>query len=182
MTTPPPYGQDPSAPPPPPQDPYQQQPPPQYPQPPTYQQPPYQQPYQVSGPPTYQISGAGQPYSPYPPPYSGPPGGYGYDPVTGQPYSDKSKLAAGLLQLLPGFFLGLGGIGRLYAGHVTVGVVQIVLSVLAYVSICCSVATFGLALIVAIPLSAAAWLWPVIDGIVMLAGTPSDAQGRPLRP
>jgi TM2 domain-containing membrane protein YozV len=190
MTTPPPYGQDPPPPapehnqaPPPPQDPYQQ--PPAYPQPPTYQPPPAYSPpptYQVSGPPTYPTSGGGQPYSPYPPPYSGAPSGYGFDPATGQPYSDKSKLAAGLLQLLPGFFLGLGGIGRLYAGHITLGVVQLALTVLAYVSLCCSVVTLGLALVAAVPLAAAGWLWPVIDGIVMLAGNPTDGQGRPLRP
>ncbi|MBX6354759.1 MAG: hypothetical protein IRZ05_02765 [Micromonosporaceae bacterium] len=211
MTTPPPYGQDPTAPPPPgqdpygppagppqdpyqqperpPQDPYQQpdgpQPPPGYPPQPGYPQPPG---FQVSGPPTYPVSGGGQPYSPYPPPgypagpFSQGAPGYGFDPVTGQAYSDKSKLAAGLLQLLPGFFLGLGGIGRLYAGHTSIGVAQIVVSAFAYISICCSVATLGLALVVAIPAAIAGWLWPVIDGIVLLAGRPADAQGRLLRP
>jgi TM2 domain-containing membrane protein YozV len=106
----------------------------------------------------------------------------GFDPMSGRPYSDKSKLAAGLLQLLPGFFLFLGGIGRLYAGQAGIGVGQLVLSGLTYLSFCCAGVTLGLALVVAIPLAAAAWLWAVIDGIVLLAGTPVDGQGRPLRP
>jgi TM2 domain-containing membrane protein YozV len=176
MTTPPP---------PPGQDPYQPPEPPSYPsdpyrapQPPTFQQPP---PWQVSGPPQYPISGA-QPYSPYPAGYPHSPMAAPYDPVTGQPYSDKSKVAAGLLQLLPGFVLGLGGIGRLYAGHAGLGIAQIAVSVLAYVSLCCSFVTLGLALIIAVPLLAAGWLWPVIDGVIMLAGRPVDGQGRLLRP
>jgi TM2 domain-containing membrane protein YozV len=176
MTTPPPpYGQDPTSPPPgqdpfqapagPPQDPYQ--PPPAYPQPPTYQ---------VSGPPTYPVSGGGQPYSPYPPVYPGMPMNHGFDPATGQPYSDKSKVAAGLLQLLPGFFLALGGIGRLYAGQITIGVVQLVVSVLVWVMVAC---LFWL--IFPFLLIFGTWLWAVIDGIIMLAGRPTDGQGRPLR-
>jgi TM2 domain-containing membrane protein YozV len=176
MTTPPPYGQDP--PPPPGQDPYRppagpaqdpyQQPPQAYPQPPTYQ---------VSGPPTYPISGGGQPYSPYPPAYPGAPMGYGFDPMTGQPYSDKSKVAAGLLQLLPGFFLGLGGIGRLYAGHTALGVVQIVVSVFGWISFWC-----GFLLVFPFLIFVGTWLWAVIDGIILLAGRPTDGQGRLLRP
>jgi TM2 domain-containing membrane protein YozV len=147
--------------------------------------PPGQDPYQVSGPPQHPVSGGAAPYSPYPGGgYVGypPPMSPGFDPVTGRPYSDKSKLAAGLLQLLPGFFLGLGGIGRLYAGQAGIGVGQLVLSGLAYLSVCCAGVTLGLALVVAIPLTTAAWLWAVIDGIVLLAGAPVDRQGRPLRP
>jgi TM2 domain-containing membrane protein YozV len=177
MTQPPPYGQEPDAPPP--QDPYQQpppypQPPPAYPPqpPPAYPQPPT---FQVSGPPTYPISGGGQPYSPYPPPYPG--GPMGFDPVTGQPYSDKSKLAAGLLQLLPGFFLGLGGIGRLYAGYTSLGVVQIVVSVIGWISFWC-----GFLLVFPFLIFFGAWLWAIIDGIILLAGRPTDPQGRLLRP
>src|SRR5688572_11237389 len=55
---------------------------------------------------------------------------YSAQPYSGQPYltpagwqpaSDKSKVVAGLLQLLPGFLFTLGGIGRLYAGQNALG-------------------------------------------------------------
>lgn len=91
-------------------------------------------------------------------------------------YSDKSKIVAGLLQILPGFILGLGGIGRLYAGHTMLGLIQLVATVIGWISFWCGFFTgftfviFGLA-----------WLWFVIDGIVLLAGRPVDGQGRPLR-
>ena len=73
----------------------------------------------------------GYPPPPFPPPYPSypqyPQYGAGYDPsapfgrhpVTGQPYSDKSKTVAGLLQLI-GLF-GFVGIGRIYAGYVGLG-------------------------------------------------------------
>lgn len=95
-------------------------------------------------------SGAYPPYGA--PQYAAP---YGIDPKSGRPYSDKSKLIAGLLQLL----LPLG-IGRMYTGHVSLGVIQLVVVVL----------TCGLGS-----------LWPFIDGILMLVGDPTDAEGRPLR-
>ena len=80
---------------------------------------------------------------------------YGRDPVSGFPYSDRSKVVAGLLQL----FLPIG-IGRLYAGHTGIGIAQLVLTLF-----------FGLGMI-----------WAFIDGIVILAGHPTDGRGRPLRP
>jgi TM2 domain-containing membrane protein YozV len=45
---------------------------------------------------------------------------YGHAP-NGQPYSEKSKVIAGLLQL---FFGGLG-IGRFYTGHVGMAIAQL---------------------------------------------------------
>ena len=162
----------------------------------------------MSGPPSSGPPGSNPPYSPtYQLPVSGAPtsGGYdpygqqaaygqqpaygvpvlgvanaGYDPVTGQPYSDKSKLfVAGLLQLLPGLFLGLGGIGRIYAGKIALGITQIVLAVVVgWTAIICGIFSFGLTWIVSFGL----WVWFVVDGIVMLAGRPVDGQGRPLRP
>ncbi|MCZ9344600.1 TM2 domain-containing protein, partial [Streptomyces sp. TRM76130] len=45
---------------------------------------------------------------------------YGVDPK-GRPYSDKSKIVAGLLQI----FLGGFGVGRFYVGSVGVGVAQL---------------------------------------------------------
>ena len=80
---------------------------------------------------------------------------YGRDPVSGFPYSDRSKVVAGLLQL----FLPIG-IGRLYAGHTGIGVAQLLLTLF-----------FGIGVI-----------WAFIDGIVILAGRPTDGHGRPLRP
>src|SRR3954471_14651982 len=70
--------------------------------------------------------------------------------------SDKSKMAAGLLQI----FLGPFGVGRFYTGHVAIAIAQIAVTW----------ATCGVG-----------WLWPFIDGILMLAGKVNDAQGRPLR-
>lgn len=91
-------------------------------------------------------AGAGAPGAPY-----------GYDPVTGLPYSEKSKLVAGLLGILLGGF----GVGRFYTGHVGLGVAQLIVTFV----------TFGLGA-----------LWGFIDGIMMLAGNAKDSNGLPLRP
>jgi TM2 domain-containing membrane protein YozV len=133
-------------------------------------QDPYYDPYQQTP----------SPYSPadaYPvSPYQQNPYPYGVEPSTGLPYSDKSKVVAGLLQLLPGFFFSLGGIGRLYAGNTTVGIVQLAATVVGWISFWCGFVTgvtfvmFGLI-----------WLWFVIDGIVIMVGRVTDGQGRPLR-
>ena len=100
-----------------------------------------------------------------PPPggFGGPPGGqmmpyapYGLDPITGVPFSDKSRMVAGLLQI----FLGSFGIGRFYTGHTGIAIAQI----------CVTWFTCGVGA-----------LWPLIDGIMMLTGKVPDSQGRPLR-
>jgi hypothetical protein len=76
---------------------------------------------------------------------------YGYDPY-GRPYSHKSKVVAGLLNIL----LGLG-IGRLYAGHIGIGLAQLF--------------TCG-----------GLWVWSFVDGILFLTSNDrTDAEGRPLR-
>ena len=80
---------------------------------------------------------------------------YGIHPITGIPYSDKSKLVAGLLQILIPF-----GIGRFYIGDNRTGVIQLVVTVLT-----CGIGA----------------LWPFIDGIIMLATDSKDAQGYMLR-
>lgn len=82
---------------------------------------------------------------------------YGIDLYTGVPYSDKSKLVAGLLQI----FLGGLGIGRFYLGNPGMAIAQILVTWF----------TLGVGA-----------LWPLIDGIVLLAGQPRDRAGRPLRP
>jgi TM2 domain-containing membrane protein YozV len=79
---------------------------------------------------------------------------YGRDPVTGRPYSDRLKVIAALLQLFLPF-----GTGRFYTGHTGIAIAQLLLFFV------------GVGMI-----------WSFIDGIVMLAGDPTDPQGRPLRP
>jgi TM2 domain-containing membrane protein YozV len=140
--TPPPYGEP--APPP-----YGEPAPPPYgePTPPPaggQQPPPYAQP---SGYPPPPAGGYNPGYNPAAP--------YGVHPVTGIPYSDKTKLVAGLLQILIPL-----GIGRFYIGDTKIGVWQVIVTVF----------TCGLGA-----------LWPFIDGIVILATDSVDAQGRPLR-
>jgi TM2 domain-containing membrane protein YozV len=103
--------------------------------------------------------------------------GYGFDPLTGQPLSDKSKITAGLLQLTLGFFFTLGGVGRLYAGNTALGVAQLVATIVAWTSFWCGFLVLFISWVPWI----AIWLWFVIDGIVMLAGRPVDGQGRLLR-
>ncbi|WP_329137247.1 TM2 domain-containing protein [Streptomyces sp. NBC_00670] len=77
---------------------------------------------------------------------------YGFDPQ-GRPYSDKSKIVAGILQL----FLGTLGIGRFYVGSVGVGVAQL---------LTCGGLGF----------------WALIDGIIFLTSNDrTDGQGRVLR-
>jgi TM2 domain-containing membrane protein YozV len=80
---------------------------------------------------------------------------YGIHPGTGVPYSDKSKIVAGLLQILIPL-----GIGRFYIGDSKTGGWQLAVTLLT-----CGVGA----------------LWPFVDGIVILASDSRDAQGRMLR-
>lgn len=69
--------------------------------------------------------------------------------------SDKSRVLAGMLNLIPP-----GGIGRLYLGYAAYGVLQMVLTI----------GTCGIL-----------YLWSLIDGIVMLSGgLKYDGYGRSL--
>ena len=102
----------------------------------------------------------------YPPPGAGQtpgyatPGPYGYNPQApygfdpyGRPYSEKSKIVAGVLQL----FLGSFGIGRFYIGSVGIGIAQL---------FTCG----GLG------------IWSVIDGVLLLmSNEATDSDGRVLR-
>ncbi|WP_268968321.1 TM2 domain-containing protein [Tomitella gaofuii] len=98
-------------------------------------------------------------------PLGGPhPAPFGYDPLTGIPYSDKTKVVAGILSIFLGFF----GAGRFYAGHTGLGIAQLV------VNIVLSLVTLGIWLLFA-------WIWPLADGIVLMTGHPKDGNGRPLR-
>jgi TM2 domain-containing membrane protein YozV len=91
--------------------------------------------------------------------YGDPAAPFGRHPVTGEPYSDKSKIVAGLLQLL-GLF-GLVGIGRMYLGQVGYGIAQLIVGWV----------TFGIG----------AWIWGIIDAVLILTDRVRDRQGRPLR-
>jgi|SRR5256885_3565346 len=142
-------------------------------------------PYQVSVTPYQPATGALQPVSAYPYPVTPavlpagmPAAPYGFDPLTGLPYSDKSKVVAGVLQL----FLGGFAIGRFYTGHVGLAFGQLAAVWVPALFLCC-VGTLlsmvgGFVLWVAMPLGT---LWPVIDGIVLLVRGGTDAQGRVLR-
>lgn len=103
------------------------------------------------------------PYPPpvgqYPPAYADPAAPYGRHPLTGEPLSDKSKVVAGLLQLL-GLF-GLVGIGRIYLGYTGLGVAQLIVGIV----------TCGLGAVI----------WGIIDGIMILTDKVRDPAGRPLR-
>jgi hypothetical protein len=106
-------------------------------------------------PPGFPPPGAYPPPGYYPPPgtYTGDPNApYGYDPY-GRPYSDKSKVIAGILQITLGGF----GVGRFYLGDVGIGLAQL---------FTCG----GLG------------VWSLIDGILLLTGNDhTDEHGRILR-
>ncbi len=119
--------------------------------------------YQPYAPPP---SGAVQPGYP-PAPYGyGPPVPQGFGPVAGQ-YSDKNKTTAGLLQLLLPFVF-VCGVGRLFAGHTAIGLIQLI--------------GYFVGLVVFFPIGFGIWFWSVIDGIVILANSNfRDGQGRLMR-
>jgi TM2 domain-containing membrane protein YozV len=116
--------------------------------------PPPQPPQQPGYPPPYPPP-AGQ----YPPAYMDPAAPYGRHPLTGEPLSDKSKVVAGLLQLLG--LLGLVGIGRIYLGYTGLGIAQLVVGLI----------TCGIGAVI----------WGIIDAVLLLTDKVRDPEGRPLR-
>ncbi len=110
-------------------------------------QPPYPGQQQYPGQPPY----PGQAYG-MAGPMGNPAAPYGVHPVSGIPYSEKSKMAAGLLQLFAGGF----GAGRFYTGHTGLAIAQL---------FTCG----GLG------------IWALIDAIMMFSGSVTDVDGRPLR-
>lgn len=124
-------------------------------------------------PPAYPAA-SGYPAAGYPGAYYGYPAYPMVDPMTGQPYSDKSKLTAGLLQLLLGLLVAIGGVGRLYAGNTALGATQLVLAIFGWIALFCLP-------FVGVVIWLGLWVWFWVDGIVMLAGRPVDGYGRPLR-
>ncbi|MFI5472890.1 TM2 domain-containing protein [Streptomyces cacaoi] len=111
------------------------------------------QPYPGYAHPGY--PGPGYPAPGYIPPgtFTGDPQApYGYD-LMGRPYSEKSKIIAGVLQLTLGSF----GVGRFYMGDVGIGLAQL---------FTCG----GLG------------IWALIDGIILLVSDDkTDSDGRILR-
>jgi TM2 domain-containing membrane protein YozV len=79
--------------------------------------------------------------------------------MTGEPFSEKSKVIAGLLQLL-GMF-GFVGLGRIYLGQTGFGIAQLLVG-------------FVTCFIGAI-------IWGLVDAILILTDKVRDPQGRPLR-
>ncbi|MFY1599761.1 TM2 domain-containing protein [Micromonospora sp. WMMD737] len=117
----------------------------------------YPQPSQSGYPPP--PWGYPPPAGPYPPGYTDPTAPYGRHPVTGEPFSEKSKVVAGLLQLI-GLF-GLVGIGRIYLGDTKLGVIQLIVGLI----------TCGLGAVI----------WGIIDAVLILTDKVRDPYGRPLR-
>jgi TM2 domain-containing membrane protein YozV len=74
-------------------------------------------------------------------------------PIQPPMYSERSRVVAGVLQIVFPF-----GIGRFYTGHTGIGVAQL-LTMFIGVGV----------------------IWSIIDGIIMLAGGVNDAEGRQLR-
>jgi TM2 domain-containing membrane protein YozV len=116
--------------------------------------------------------GMPRPYYPppgqYPPPpgrylppgaYFDPTAPYGRHPLTGEPLSEKSKIVAGLLQLLG--LVGIVGIGRIYLGYTGLGVAQLIVGLVS-----CGIG---------------AVIWGIIDAVLILTDRVRDPQGRPLR-
>lgn len=94
------------------------------------------------------------------------------EPLSGRPYSGKNRTSFALLQVLLGM-IGIGGIGRMYAGHVGLGVGQLITGIVCWIiGACFAILIFPLIL----PIGA--MLWFVIDGLV----TTKDGQQLPLRP
>ncbi len=110
------------------------------------------QPY--GAPPPYGAAPYGAPGA-YGAPVGHPGAPYGVHPGTGIPYSDKTKLIAGLLQILIPM-----GIGRFYIGDTKIGVIQLVVTFVT-----CGIGA----------------LWPFIDGIIMLVSDTKDSNGYMLR-
>lgn len=114
--------------------------------------PPPQQPYPQPG--QY-----GPPPGAYPPVYADPTAPFGRHPVTGEPLSDKSKVVAGLLQLIG--LVGIVGIGRIYLGYTGLGIAQLVVGLV----------TCGIGAVI----------WGVVDAVLLLTDKVRDPEGRPLR-
>jgi TM2 domain-containing membrane protein YozV len=78
------------------------------------------------------------------------------------PYAPKTKMAAGLLAI----FLGSLGIHNFYLGRTGVGVAQLLICVLG-------------GFIIIGPFIA--WIWAIVEAILIFTGSMKDGQGNPLQ-
>lgn len=78
-----------------------------------------------------------------------------YAPPMPVPASYRSKTVAGVLQIVLPF-----GVGRFYTGQIGLGLLQLFVVLVTGIGV----------------------LWPIVDGIMLLANGGLDAEGRPLRP
>jgi len=98
------------------------------------------------------------------------------------PRSHLSGTTAGLLQLFPAVIL-IGGVGRLYTGHTSLGVAQLVTGVvIGWGTIAAWLTTgypggFPTAVI-----ALTVWVWYLVDALALIFGRPEDRDGRRLRP
>ncbi|MGV9802773.1 NINE protein [Mycobacterium sp. NPDC003449] len=95
----------------------------------------------------------------YPPAYFDPSAPYGRHPTTGEPFSEKSKVVAGLLQLVG--LLGFVGFGRIYLGQTGLGLIQLAIGLV----------TCGIGAVI----------WGIVDAILILTDKVRDPNGLPLR-
>lgn len=75
----------------------------------------------------------------------------------------KSKIVAALLA----FFFGYLGIHRFYLGYTTIGLIQLLCTVVL------GIITFGFSIIVV-------WIWTFVEFILILCGNINDVNGQPL--
>ncbi|WP_199179539.1 TM2 domain-containing protein [Mycolicibacterium goodii] len=114
--------------------------------------------FDAGSPPPYPPPAGPPPYG-YPSMYGDPTAPYGRHPVTGEAFSDRSKIVAGLLQLIG--LAGFVGFGRIYLGQTGLGVAQLLVGLVT-----CGVG---------------AVIWGVVDAVLILTDKVRDPQGRPLR-
>jgi len=80
----------------------------------------------------------------------------------------KSKIAAGLL----GIFLGGFGVHNFYLGYTTKAIIQLVCTVVGYLTCCIGIGVF---LVLGIS------IWGLVEGVLILCGRiDADGQGNPL--
>jgi TM2 domain-containing membrane protein YozV len=93
---------------------------------------------------------------------------FGRDPFTGEPLSNKSKIAAGLLQL----FLGGFGAGRFYLGSNGIAIAQLCTLIIGWLLTFVLVGFFVLFGLT---------IWVLIDAIMILTGSVRDSRGFKLK-
>ena len=81
--------------------------------------------------------------------------------------SSKSKVVAALLC----FFLGWAGVHRFYLGYTTIGIVQLVLTLVAFLTF-----IFGVGFLVLVGVE----IWILVEFILILVGKLTDFKGNKL--